>query len=276
MFRQSQNIFAALMCLILGVIGFDACRSARDRTYVVVCFDVEDYITPAMIKAPLFGSLVLFCLLFFLSSCAAPPPEEVAAVDAESLQRGADAKTFVYECGGDYSFVARIEGEKAWLFLLGRTVPLPKVPSGSGAKYSNGQITLWSKGEEALMLFGERERYTCRNNRVRSVWEHAKFNGVSFRAVGNEPGWHLEIYMQERMVLVTDYGESSLEFAVPEPDTDQRARTTTYSIQDGEHDLTILIEGRPCQDTMSGEEFEAAVTVTLNGRTLSGCGRSLF
>ncbi len=57
MFRQSLNIFAALMCLILGVIGFDACRNARDRTYVV------------------------------------------AAVDAESLQRGADAKTFVYECG---------------------------------------------------------------------------------------------------------------------------------------------------------------------------------
>jgi membrane-bound inhibitor of C-type lysozyme len=199
----------------------------------------------------------------------------VEVVDAGSLQKSAETQTFVYECGEEYEFVARVEGEKAWLFLPGRTVPLPQVPSGAGAKYSNGQITYWNKGEEALILFGEQDRYSCRNNRQRAVWEHAKLNGVSFRAVGNEPGWHLEIYMGERIVLVTDYGESRLEFAVPEPETDPRARTTTYRIQDGEHDLTILIEGKPCQDTMSGEEFDSTVTVTLDGRTLLGCGRAL-
>jgi len=215
------------------------------------------------------------CLLILVPACTSQPPEEAEVIDAESLHPGAEAQTFVYECGEDYSFVARIEGRKAWLFLPDRTVPLPQIPSGSGAKFSDGQITFWSRGEDALVILGEQEQYSCRNNRIHAIWEHAKLNGVSFRAVGNEPGWHLEITMQERIVLVTDYGESRLEFAVPEPDTDQRARTTTYRIQDGEHDLTILIEGRSCQDTMSGEEFEAAVTVTLDGRTLSGCGRAL-
>ncbi len=230
--------------------------------------------TASAIGAPACGGLVLCCLLFF-SSCAPQPSEEVEAVDVATLQQSPEAQTFVFECGEDYEFVARIEGEKSWLFLPGRTVPLPQVPSGSGAKYSNGKVTFWSRGEEALILLGEQERYNCRNNRARAIWEHAKLNGVSFRAVGNEPGWHLEITMQERIVLVTDYGESRLEFAVPEPETDQRARTTTYRVQDGEHDLTILIEGRPCQDTMSGEEFESAVTVILNEQTLSGCGRAL-
>ena len=40
----------------------------------------------------------------------------------------------VYECSDGYSFTARIEEKKAWLFLPNQTLSLPLVPSGSGAK----------------------------------------------------------------------------------------------------------------------------------------------
>jgi membrane-bound inhibitor of C-type lysozyme len=259
-------------------------QGGHQKSFDPVCFIFHlecVSIIKEMGKAALIKRNHFLCSLFFSGllilapACTSQPPEEAEVIDAESLQPGADAQTFVYECGEEYSFVARIQGEKAWLFLPGRTVPLPQVPSGAGSKFSNGQITFWSRGEEALVFIGEQEQYSCRNNRIRAVWEHAKLNGVSFRAVGNEPGWHLEIYTGERIVLVTDYGESRLEFAAPDPVSDQGARTTTYRVQDEEHDLTILIEGRPCQDTMSGEEFSAAVTVTLDGKTLSGCGRAL-
>ena len=56
---------------------------------------------------------------------------------------------------------------------------------------------------------------------------------------------------------------------------DPAARTRTYRIRDRNHALIVVIEGRPCTDSMRGEEFEAVVTVTLDARRLSGCGRSL-
>ncbi len=110
--------------------------------------------------------LIIFSFMLAYTACTAPPPEEVEVIEAEALPPGDDAQTFVFECGEDYSFVARIEGEKAWLFLPARTVPLPHVPSGSGAKYSDGELTFWSKGEEALLILSQLEQYNCRNNRV--------------------------------------------------------------------------------------------------------------
>jgi uncharacterized membrane protein len=41
-------------------------------------------------------------------------------------------------------------------------------------------------------------------------------------------------------------------------------------------DTSVLIEGKPCSDTMSGEKFETTVTVTTGEKTLKGCGRALF
>ena len=52
------------------------------------------------------------------------------------------------------------------------------------------------------------------------------------------------------------------------------ARTTYRAANDGQ-DPTLVIERRACNDTMSGELFEAAVTVTFESVTLHGCGRWL-
>ena len=47
MFRHGSKILAVFLGLVLGVFSFEACGTEQDKTYVVVCFDVEDYITPA-------------------------------------------------------------------------------------------------------------------------------------------------------------------------------------------------------------------------------------
>jgi membrane-bound inhibitor of C-type lysozyme len=185
------------------------------------------------------------------------------------------ARTYVYECDDAYGFTARIEGETAWVFLPGETVALPHVTSASGVKYSDGRVTLWSEGNEAALEVEGGERYECSNNPAKAVWEHAKLSGVDFRAVGNEPGWYLEIIAQSTIVLVTDYGNSRNEFPLPEPIENREARTTQYVVASAGHALTILLEGRLCSDTMSGEQFETTVTVTLDDRQFSGCGRAL-
>ena len=53
------------------------------------------------------------------------------------------------------------------------------------------------------------------------------------------------------------------------------AGRTVYHAETEAHDLTVTITDEPCTDAMSGERFEAAVTVELDGETYRGCGRSL-
>ncbi|MFQ5642441.1 MAG: hypothetical protein ACE5FQ_01955 [Thiogranum sp.] len=90
-----------------------------------------------------------------------------------------------------------------------------------------------------------------------------------------QPGWHLELSAGRKRVFVGDYGETRYEFTAPEPSVDRKARIAEYRLRDGEHALTVVLEGRPCHDTMSGEPFETTVKVIFDGRQYQGCGRAL-
>jgi uncharacterized membrane protein len=105
-------------------------------------------------------------------------------------------------------------------------------------------------------------------------WENARAEGVDFRAVGQEPGWLLDIYIQDHIVLEWDYGEQRAVFALPEA-TSPVEGETRYDVEASGHVLSIIIRSSPCQDVMSGEDFPARVDITIDGRELMGCGRSL-
>lgn len=109
---------------------------------------------------------------------------------------------------------------------------------------------------------------------ITNVWHRAKLRGVAFRAIGQEPGWLLEITDGEMILLVLDYGETRLELPYVEPVVYQAERRSEFVID--ESDVTIEIRGEPCTDTMSGEEFDVSVFVTVDERRLRGCGRALY
>jgi uncharacterized membrane protein len=115
----------------------------------------------------------------------------------------------------------------------------------------------------------EQEQEQAKNN----VWHAAKLRGVAFRAIGQEPGWLLEITNGEEILLVTDYGKNKNSYPFVKPQEDKNARKTVFQIN---ADTSVLIEGKACNDTMSGEFFEVTVTVTQGGKKLKGCGRALF
>ncbi len=108
---------------------------------------------------------------------------------------------------------------------------------------------------------------------LNNVWHKAKLRGVSFRAIGQEPGWLLEITTGTEILLVTDYGETRTAYPYVEPELDQEHRRTRFVTGDGA--VEMLIEGKNCQDVMRGERFAVTVTVTLGERRLAGCGRAL-
>lgn len=109
----------------------------------------------------------------------------------------------------------------------------------------------------------------------RRVWEAARDRGVTFRAVGQEPGWVLEIEGSSRITLVTNYGADSIITPVPEPVSEPATGSIRYHATTTTHDLRVSIRDQPCSDTMSGERFSLTVDIALNGTAYHGCGRML-
>lgn len=196
-----------------------------------------------------------------------------AAVPSSPDEKQAEAAhTYLFSCSGDLEFVARIAKGEAWLFLPDGTVMLQQIADGL---YGNDSYTLSIAGDSGLLDSGAGQRADCQNDRSRAIWEHVKLNGGDFRAVGNEPGWSLEIYRQSTLILVTDYGTQRYEFVLPEADSDPVAGTTRYVTSSDGHRLELVLSARSCRDSMSGELFSTRVDLTLDGQSLSGCGRAL-
>lgn len=184
------------------------------------------------------------------------------------------ATTLVYDCNG-FEFVTRLgPGEMALWLPDGRYSVLSQVRSASGTKYQEGDTIFWSKGEAAMLQLGDVEYFDCRILPERGPWADARRRGVAFRAIGNEPGWHLEIVPGRQLLYVGDYGAQRL--VVPDPGERVEGTVHRYHAVTESAELWVEIDtAGACFDTMSGEAFPASVTLTVDGRSLSGCGRYL-
>ncbi|WP_031497598.1 MliC family protein [Bryobacter aggregatus] len=56
-----------------------------------------------------------------------------------------------YTCEGGYQFVVELKGSEAELTLGGQKHTLKLVEAATGAKFSDGVISYWSKGSSALL-----------------------------------------------------------------------------------------------------------------------------
>ena len=106
------------------------------------------------------------------------------------------------------------------------------------------------------------------------TWKEAAERGVAFRAVGQEPGWYVEVGGNDAPGLhaVLDYGERTVDVAEVEGmDGDQGYRGTAG---DGTK-VVVRTSAGPCFDGMSGQRFPSKVELTVGDRTYSGCGAYL-
>jgi putative lipoprotein len=168
------------------------------------------------------------------------------------------------------ALTATFHEDRVVIELPERALTLPQVVSGSGARYSNGGATFWNQGREATFEMKGRTQ-TCRERR--EPWQEAADRGVDFRAVGQEPGWFLEIDRGKQIRLVYDYAEHEMVTQAPAPMT--KGTSTVYDVMADAKHLVVQIEEASCRDGMSGEAFPRAVTVTIGTRTLRGCGRDI-
>jgi len=196
-----------------------------------------------------------------------PGPEEDNPQEASN-----EAHTYVFRCDEGFEFVARTENRSAWLFLPSGTL---KLMQESSDKYRSDKVVFRINGQSSRLERPGGKLLSCRNNQSLAIWQHAKLNGADFRAVGNEPGWYLEIHNQAKVILVTGYGTERHEFELPEPETNISAGKTDYrAVREGQ-EMTLTVSREVCRDSMSGEMFESKVDIAFEGKTLQGCGRAL-
>ena len=181
---------------------------------------------------------------------------------------------WVYRCGGGYGFVVQVLADGVRLARDEGAVTLPRAEATSGARYSAGGVTFWSRGAEATLEDGERSWRSCTGERAETVWAASRLLGNEFRAVGQEPGWMVEIDPGRRMHVLLDYGEIELFTSRPERLAGP-GDSTVYQAGSERGEVVVTIVGRPCADAMSGEEFPATVRVSFGGRVYDGCGRPL-
>jgi membrane-bound inhibitor of C-type lysozyme/uncharacterized membrane protein len=214
---------------------------------------------------PRLCGLFVLLLLFACSEQALKSPVQ----DSDQTKSG---QVGVYECG-DYEFVTYTSADEVALYLADGYRVLKQVGAASGSKYSDSEMTFWSRGNSAMLDLGYRKFSDCQLNRGRIAWEEARRRGIDFRAVGQEPGWYLEISQGRTMLFVAAYGSQRVLLATPEPELTEAGES--YQIEDDSHQLLVEISFEHCADIMSGEIFDNAVEVTLDGRLYHGCGLAL-
>lgn len=108
-------------------------------------------------------------------------------------------------------------------------------------------------------------------------WESDCLMIQHLQALGNEPGWEVRIDPPNEFVLKTNYGMEEHVFPYVLPEVNSGTWTYQVSIGMGEdaERISIIVEEKPCSDTMADQSFPFTVSVSLNNDSMIGCGRSL-
>ena len=97
-----------------------------------------------------------------------------------------------------------------------------------------------------------------------------KLSSVSYRAVGQEPGWLLEIIHGKYFYISSNYGELVKTYPYVEPTIDFEKGTKIYQVDKG---IVIKLTDKTCTDSMSGDVYSTSVSMKFNSRHLKGCAK---
>ncbi len=117
---------------------------------------------------------------------------------------------------------------------------------------------------------------TAVNAEELDVWEKAKEDGIHFRAVGNEPGWLVEIIDDQEIKFVNDYGDLEIKAPVDDLWLGPAGEDKIYYVENDVIQFQVIIMRKSYQDTMSGEIFPYQVRVVFPNKSYVGGGRLLI
>jgi heat shock protein HslJ/membrane-bound inhibitor of C-type lysozyme len=187
--------------------------------------------------------------LLGLAACSAPPAAAPAAATWATLQCGDRPASVVFDADG------------ALLSAGADRVALAPVVSASGARYealADSTTWLWNKGAATMLSLRGVVWPDCRS-----------VAAPPFRALGQEPGWLLNIDGASAR-LTLGMGSEVVTAALTEPRVTRSTRS--YSAEGSAGPMTVVVTDRPCADSMSGMPHPATVQVAVRGQVFKGCG----
>jgi heat shock protein HslJ/membrane-bound inhibitor of C-type lysozyme len=202
-----------------------------------------------MHSAP-FVRLVAAAVLAGLLGCNAVPTAAPGVAATRSL----------LSCGDQAASVV-FDADGAWLVAAGSGVALKPVVSGSGARYEapgDSGTWLWNKGASTMVSLRGEPWPECRTAAE-----------PPFRAVGQEPGWRLDIDGAAAR-LTLGMGADVIGATLPEARITRSTRS--YKAESSAGPMTVVITEQRCADSMSGMPHPAVVQVGVRGQVFKGCG----
>ncbi len=161
---------------------------------------------------------------------------------------------------GDRELRIGFFGETALLELDGERIPLEL--SGLEGRYAApDDAGTW------ILTRANRARVSINGNELPECSVVPPGAPKAYVARGNEPGWTLT-FEDGRMTLVTDYGERRIEAAQPEA----RYQDGSFVYAVPSDRLEVRVTRELCRDDMTGMPYPDRVSISLEDRTLGGCG----
>ena len=184
-------------------------------------------------------------------------------------------RAYVWQCADGQTLVMRnLLREKAIAIdFHDGTRRLDQTVSASGARYADAVAVFWTKGSTATLERQGAPAVRCEERRADSLREDARVRGVVYRALGNEPGWILEIGPASTLSWTTNFGQDRYDFEQAQA-TAMPDGTSVYAAQKDAVTLKATVKAGRCVDD-GDVAFDQVVTVESGGQTYHGCGTRL-
>ncbi|MGE6606032.1 MliC family protein [Halomonas sp. NPDC076908] len=226
-------------------------------------------------------------LAMTLTGCAASPSAETTAANQATLDNrapflpsslfpGSASHFTAWHCEpARQNLVTATNANDLRLWSLHGAWRLPQAVVASGARYQDGEISFWNRGDQALVET-PRGQLQCSQAEQRAALTRAERPGVMFFGRGNEPGWSVALaHDTPTLTIETNYGEERIQLPYMVSVMDNDAGRVVIENGDVEPFFRVRIEAGACFDNMSGEPFPARVTLSYGGEQYSGCGQGI-
>ncbi|WP_447554111.1 MliC family protein [Vreelandella sp. EE22] len=221
------------------------------------------------------------CLGVWLAGCAASsPPQGAPSSSAAPLMPSAffpgSAEHFrAWHCQpANQHLVSANNDQTLRLWSLHGAWRLPQAVVASGARYQDGEISFWERGDSALVET-PRGQLQCQAAGARAAMTRAEHPGVMFKGQGTAPEWQVAL-AHDAPVLTLQADTSSAE-RLPYVISvlDNQAGRVVLESGDVEPFFRVRIDAGACFDSASDAPFPARVTLTYQGEQYSGCGQGI-
>jgi len=203
-------------------------------------------------------------------------PADVGNLTADDVVPEGALRVYVWECQDGQKIVMRnlFRDRAIELAFAGGSRRLEQTVSASGVRYADEGMVFWTKGSTATLERQGAGLVQCNERRPESLLEDARARGVVYRALGNEPGWVLEVGPGGKLEWTTNYGQERHVFAQSTESAGSEPSDAIYVARSGTESIRVSLRQQPCTDD-GDVTYDYSAVVEFGGTLYRGCAARL-